>query len=149
MNSSLTNAAALAGRILLALIFLQSGFGKLTGFSGTVGYIASKGIPFPEIAAAGALAVEMLGAILLIVGWKARWAAAAIFLFLIPVTYVFHNPTGLPADQVQTQMIQLMKNISIMGGMLMVVAFGPGAWSLDDRNSTRSKSWPRGAASNA
>ncbi len=131
MNSNLTNAAAAAGRILLALIFVVSGFGKLTGFSGTVGYIASKGVPFPEVAAAGAVAVELLGGLLVTLGWKARWAAGAIFLFLIPVTFLFHNPAGLPPEQVQMQTIQLMKNLSIMGGMLMVVAFGPGGWALD------------------
>ena len=131
MNPNLTNAAAFAGRILLALIFVQSGFGKLMGFSGTVGYIASKGVPFAEVAAAGAIAVEMLGGGLLLAGWKARWAAGVIFLFLIPVTFLFHNPGAVPPDQVQMQTIQMMKNLSIMGGMLMVVAFGPGGWALD------------------
>jgi putative oxidoreductase len=127
----LTNTAALAARILLALIFIVSGFGKITGFSGTAAAIASKGIPLPEVAAAGTIAVEFLGGLLLVAGWKARWAAAAIFLFIIPTTYFFHNPGAAPPDQVQMQTIQLMKNIAIMGGMLMVVAFGPGGWSLD------------------
>ena len=131
MNPNVTNAVSLAARILLAAIFIQSGFGKITGFEGTVGYIAAKGLPVPQLAAAGAVAVELLGGLLLVVGWQARWAAAAIFLFLIPTTYFFHNPSGLPADQVQMQMIQLMKNVAIAGGMLMVVAFGPGAWLLD------------------
>lgn len=131
MNPNVTNAVALVARILLAAIFVQSGFGKITGFEGTVGYIASKGLPMPQLAAAGAIAVELLGGLLLVVGWQARWAAAAIFLFLIPTTYVFHNPSAVPADQVQMQSIQMMKNIAIAGGMLMVLAFGPGGWSLD------------------
>ena len=133
MNPSTTNLFALVARILLALIFIQSGFGKITGFSGVVAGIASKGIPLPEVAAAGAIAVEFLGGLLLVTGWKARWAAAAIFLFIIPTTYFFHNPAASPPEQVQMQTIQLMKNIAIMGGMLMVVAFGPGGWALDAR----------------
>lgn len=131
MNPNVTHAVALVARILLAAIFIQSGFGKITGFEGTVGYIASKGLPMPQLAAAGAIAVELVGGLLLVVGWQARWAAAAIFLFLIPTTYVFHNPAAVPADQVQMQSIQMMKNIAIAGGMLMVLAFGPGGWSLD------------------
>ena len=139
MNANLTNAIALAGRILLALLFIQSGFGKLTGFEGTAGYIASKGLPLPQVGATVAIAVELLGGILLVVGWKARWVAGVFFLFLVPVTFLFHNPAGLPADQASMQMIQLMKNISIMGGMLMVVAFGPGGWALDGFSSRRTR----------
>jgi len=131
MNNNIQNSAALAGRFLLALIFLISGFGKVTGFAGTVGYIASKGMPLPELMAAGAAAVELLGGLALVLGWKTRWAAAAIALFLIPTTLVFHNPAGLPAAEAQAQVINLLKNISIFGGMLMLVAFGPGRWSID------------------
>jgi putative oxidoreductase len=69
----------LAARILIALIFVMSGFGKITGFEGTVGNIASKGLPMPELLAIGAIIVELGGGIMLIVGWNARWAAAAIF----------------------------------------------------------------------
>jgi putative oxidoreductase len=119
--------------VLLASIFVVSGFGKITGFEGTAGYMASKGMPMPQVLLVGAIAVEFLGGLMLVVGWKARWAALAIFAFIIPTTIIFHNPAGLPADQVQAQMINLMKNISIMGGMLMVAAFGPGAYSLDKR----------------
>ncbi|MBI3714416.1 MAG: DoxX family protein [Betaproteobacteria bacterium] len=131
MNTKLQNSAALAGRSLLALIFLISGFGKVTGFAGTVGYIASKGMPLPELLAAGAAAVELLGGLALVLGWKTRWAAAAIALFLIPTTLIFHNPAGLPAAEAQAQVINFLKNISIFGGMLMLVAFGPGRWSID------------------
>jgi putative oxidoreductase len=131
MNTSLQNSAALAARALLALIFIVSGFGKITGFSGTAGYMASKGIPFAEVALVAAIAVELLGGLMLLVGFKARWAALAIFLFIIPTTVMFHNPAGLSGQEAQNQMIHLMKNLSIMGGMLMVAVFGPGAFSLD------------------
>ncbi len=133
MNTTMTNSAALAGRTLLALIFIVSGFGKITGFSGTAAFMASKGLPFAEVLLVGAIAVEFLGGLLLVAGFKARWAAAAIFLFIIPTTLVFHNPMGLSGQEAQAQMINLMKNVAIMGGMLMVMAFGPGAWSVDRR----------------
>lgn len=133
MNSNLQNAAALAGRTLLALIFVVSGWGKITGFSGTAAYMASKGMPMPEVLLVGAIAVELVGGLMLVAGLKARWAALAIFLFIIPTTIVFHNPSGLDAQAAQGQMIHLMKNLSIMGGMLLVAAFGPGAWSVDRR----------------
>lgn len=131
MNTNLQHTTALAGRILLALIFIISGWGKITGFAGTAGYIASKGLPLPEVMAAGAIAVEFLGGLALLVGFKARWAALAIFLFLIPTTLMFHNPAGLTGQEAQGQMIHLMKNLAIMGGMLMVFAFGPGKYSID------------------
>ena len=131
MNTNLQHAAALTGRILLALIFIVSGWGKITGFAGTAGYIASKGMPLPEVMAAGAIAVEFLGGLALLAGFKARWAALAIFLFIIPTTLIFHNPSGLTGQEAQAQMINLMKNLAIMGGMLMVFAFGPGRYSID------------------
>ena len=133
MNNTMTNSAALAGRTLLALIFIVSGFGKITGFSGTAAFMASKGLPMTEVLLVGAIAVEFLGGLMLVAGFKARWVAAAIFLFIIPTTIVFHNPMGLSGQEAQTQMINLMKNVAIMGGMLMVTAFGPGAWSVDRR----------------
>jgi putative oxidoreductase len=133
MNEKLHDPMALAARILLALIFVVSGFGKITGFDGTVGYMAAKGMPMPQVLAVGAIAIEFLGGLMLVVGWKTRFAALAIFAFIIPTTIIFHNPIGAPADQVQAQMINVMKNLSIMGGMLMLAVFGPGAWSLDKR----------------
>ncbi|MEP7155596.1 MAG: DoxX family protein [Betaproteobacteria bacterium] len=133
MNTNTQDTAVLVGRILLALIFIISGWGKLTGFDGTVGYIASKGMPMPQVMAAGAIAVEFLGGLALLVGFKARWAALAIFLFLIPTTLIFHNPAGLSGQEAQTQITNMLKNIAIMGGMLMVFAHGAGKYSIDRR----------------
>jgi putative oxidoreductase len=122
----------LAGRILLALLFVISGFNKLVGFEGTVGYIASKGLPLPQLAAAGAIAVELIGGILLVIGWQARCAATAIFLFLIPTTLLFHPFWAVTAGK-QLETIQFMKNLCIMGGMLYVMAYGAGPFSVDNR----------------
>ena len=131
MNTNMQNSAALAGSILLALIFIISGYGKITGYAGTAGYMASKGLPMVAVLLPLAILVELGGGLLIALGWKARWAAALIFLFLIPVTLVFHNPIGLDAAQAQQQMINLLKNVSIMGGMLGLFAFGPGGFSFD------------------
>jgi len=133
MNGTLHNATVLLARVMLALIFVVSGFGKISGFEGTAAYMASKGLPMPQLLLVGAIAVEFIGGLMLVAGWKARWAALAIFAFIIPTTIIFHNPAGLPPEQVQAQMINVMKNIAIMGGMLMLAAFGPGAYSLDRR----------------
>ena len=125
----------LAGRILLALIFVISGYNKLVGFDGTVGYIASKGLPLPQLAAAAAIAIELIGGILLVIGWQTRWAATAIFLFMIPTTLIFHAFWAAPAANLQMETIQFMKNLCIMGGMLYVMAFGAGPFSFDNRKS--------------
>src|SRR5689334_10304937 len=84
------NLAALIGRVLIALLFVPSGFKKLTGFSGTVGYISSSGIPMPEVAAAIAVAVELGLALLLLVGFKTRWVALAMAIFTFAISFVFH-----------------------------------------------------------
>jgi len=131
MNTNVQNSAALVGRILLALIFIISGYGKISGYAGTAGYMASKGLPMVAVLLPLTILVELGGGLLIALGWKARWAAAVVFLFLIPVTLVFHNPAGLAPAEAQGQMIQLLKNVSIMGGMLGLFAFGPGGFSLD------------------
>ncbi len=128
---TLNRYGPLVGRILIALIFIFSGFGKITGFEGTVGYIASKGLPLPQLAAIGAIIVELGGGILLVVGWKARWAAAAMLVFTAVAAVIFHDFWAVPAAQAQGQMIHFMKNISILGGLLYVMVHGSGPISVD------------------
>jgi putative oxidoreductase len=123
----------LAGRILLAHIFLISGWGKVTGFAGTTAYMKSYGLPLVEPLAVGAILVELAGGIALILGWQTRWAALAVFLFMIPTTFIFHGFWAVDAAQVQGQMIHFMKNLSIMGGLLYVMAYGAGPLSVDSR----------------
>jgi len=116
---------------MIAAIFVVSGFGKITGFDGTVGYIAAKGLPLPQLAAIAAIVVELGGGILLIVGWKTRWAAAAMCIFTVVAGLIFHNFWAVPADQAQNQMIHFMKNICMAGGLLYVVVFGSGPLAVD------------------
>ena len=120
-------------RILLAAIFLISGYDKIGGFSKVVAFMASKGIPLSEIALALSIVLEIGGGLLLIAGWKARWAAAAIFVWLIPATLIFHNFWAVDAAQYQNQLNHFLKNLCIMGGMLYVMAFGAGPLSVDNR----------------
>jgi len=131
MNPNASHAAALVGRILLAWMFIHSGFGKIGGFDGTVAYIASKGLPMPQVAAVLAIVVELVGGIMLAVGFKARWAAIVIAIFSIAAGVLFHNYWAVEAAQQMSQSINFWKNITIAGGMLMVFAFGPGRYSVD------------------
>ena len=129
MNSNLQNGSALVGRLLLALLFVLSGFQKITGYSGTAGYMASAGLPMIGLLLPLTILIELGGGLLLVIGWQTRWVALIMFLFLIPVTLTFHNVAVDP-----TQMVMLLKNAAIMGGMLQLFAFGPGAWSIDGRH---------------
>ena len=126
----LNRYGSLTGRILLALIFLLSGFGKLAGFDGTVGYIASQGLPAPQLLAIAAIFMEIGGGLMLVLGWRARWGAAALFVFTALAALLFHNFWSVPAEQAQIQMIMFMKNIAIMGGLLLVLVHGSGQLSL-------------------
>jgi len=116
------------GRVLLAVLFVMSGVSKATDPAGTIAYIQSAGLPLPNIAYGIALAVELLGGILLIVGYRTRLVALILAVFTVAAAIGFHAHF---ADQ--NQMIHFMKNIAITGGLLQVVAFGAGAFSLDSR----------------
>ena len=131
MFTSLQNPLSLIGRILLALLFVPSGFSKIGGFAGTVGYIASKGVPLPELAAAAAIGVELGLGLLLLIGWQTRWAALGIALFTVVITFIFHNFWAVPAEQVMAQQQNFFKNMAAVGGLLTVAAWGAGAWSVD------------------
>ncbi|MBU0589885.1 MAG: DoxX family protein [Gammaproteobacteria bacterium] len=131
MFSSLQSPFALAGRLLLALVFLPAGISKISGFAGTAGYIASKGLPLPEVGAAIAIAVEVVGGLALIAGWGTRWAAVVLAVFTLVASYFFHNYWTLPVDQQMMQQLMFFKNIGIVGGLLILAAHGAGAWSVD------------------
>jgi putative oxidoreductase len=131
MLNTLQTPFALVGRLLLALLFLPAGLSKITGFAGTAGYIASKGLPLPELGAAIAIVVEVGGALALIAGWQTRWAAVILAAFTLVATFVFHGFWAVPADQVMVQQLMFFKNIAVVGGLLTLAAWGAGAVSLD------------------
>ena len=121
----------LLGRILLGLIFVMSGANKITGFEGTQQYMAAQGMPATAFFLTGAIVVEILGGLSVIVGYRGRLGAAALVLFLIPATLIFHTDFS---DQ--TQMIMFLKNLSIMGGVLLVTAYGTAPLSLSAQPDT-------------
>lgn len=133
MLSTLQNPLALIGRILLAVLFVPAGFGKIAGFSGTVGYAASMGMPLPTVGVAAALAIELLGGLALLVGLGTRWVALALAVFTMVASFFFHAYWSLPAEQQMMQQLMFFKNVAITGGLLAFVAFGAGAFSLDGR----------------
>jgi putative oxidoreductase len=128
---------ALLGRLLMAYLFVPSGFGKLMGFSGVVGYIASKGVPMPEVCAAIAVFAELALGLMLLVGWKARWSAIGMAIFVAVITPIFHNYWASPEAQVMMQKLNFTKNIAIVGGLLAFAAFGAGRFSIDARQAER------------
>ncbi|MBU0749714.1 MAG: DoxX family protein [Gammaproteobacteria bacterium] len=137
MFTSLQNPLALAARLLLAALFLPAGISKITGFAGTVGYISSVGLPMPTVAAALAVAVEVLGGLALILGFGTRFAALALAFFTLVASFFFHAFWDLPADKQMVQQLMFFKNIGVTGGLLALAAFGAGGWSVDARQSGR------------
>ena len=133
MFTALQNPLSLVGRLLLAALFLPAGIAKIGGYAGTVGYIASKGLPLPEVGAAMAIVVEVGGGLALIAGFGTRFAALGLALFTLAASAVFHNYWALPADQQMVQQLMFFKNIAVVGGLLTLAAWGAGAWSLDGR----------------
>ena len=127
------NTLVLIGRALLALLFIPAGWGKLMGFAGTVGYIASKGVPLPEVCAALAIFAELGLGLALLVGFKARWAALGLAVFTLVITPIFHNYWAAPEAQLMMQQLNFYKNLAIAGGLLAIAAFGAGRFSLDGR----------------
>jgi putative oxidoreductase len=133
MSESLRNLLTLVARIALAWLFIRSGYSKIGGFDGTVAYIGAAGLPLPQVVAVGTIALEVLGGIALAIGLKARWVALALAVFTLAAALLFHNYWVMAADKQIAQSINFWKNISIMGGMLMVFVYGAGGWSVDRR----------------
>ena len=121
----------LAGRILMGAIFLNAGIRKLLGFTATVGYFTKLGFPAPELFTVLAIVIELGGSILLIIGWKTRWVAWVLALFVLIAALAAHRFWQFDAAQYANQMNHFMKNLAIIGGLLFVASFGPGSASVD------------------
>ncbi|MGY8892747.1 MAG: DoxX family protein [Burkholderiales bacterium] len=128
--TTLHNTGALTGRILLAALFIPAGISKIVGFEGTVGYIASVGLPLATLAAITAIVVELIAGLALLVGYRIKLAAVILAVFTLVATVLFHNFWAMPADQAYMQQLMFMKNIAVVGGLLMVAALGGGTWVL-------------------
>ncbi len=135
MNTSLQNTFSLAGRLLLALLFLPAGLMKIAGFSGTVAYIASSGLPLPQIGAVLAIVVEVGGGLALLAGFGTRFAALALALFTVVATVIFHAFWAVPTEQAMVQQLMFFKNLAVVGGLLTLAAHGAGAISVDAKRA--------------
>ena len=127
-------SAVLVGRVLLVLIFLMSGTGKIGNFEGTAQYMAKFGMPLPAFFLFGAIIFEVVGSISILLGYFTRFGAILILFFLIPTTLIFHGQLGDPG-----QKIQFMKNLSMFGGLLVLLSSGAGRYSLDTLLRERKK----------
>ncbi len=123
-NPALSDAAKLVGRTLLALMFVMGGWSKISGFSGTQAYMASAGVP--GILLPLVIIVELIGGLMIVVGYKTRLAALALFAFTIAASVLFHMNWAAPMQQ-----LLFMKNLSVAGGFLVLFAAGAGAYSVD------------------
>ncbi len=128
---------AIFGRLCLVAIFALSAIGnKIPNFSKVAQDMASAGVPMPAVALAGAIAFLLLGSLLVVIGYQARFGALLLVLFLIPATYYFHAPwRAATSGEAAQQVIQFLKNLGLMGAMLLIIAAGPGPGSLDGRET--------------
>ncbi len=131
--STAQDTLALIGRVLIALLFIPAGFGKLTGFAGVVGYIGSVGLPLPQLGAVIAIVVELGVGLMFLVGYKTRVAAVVLALFTVAASIFFHNYWALPADKAMVNQLLFFKNIAVAGGLLAFAAVGAGRFSIDKR----------------
>jgi putative oxidoreductase len=130
--NALKTYAPLIGRILISQLFIYFGYTKIIGFAGTAGYIASKGLPVPQLLTLLTIVIEVGGGLMILLGWRARLAAAVLFLWMIPVSFLFHNYWSMEGAAVMANKVNFLKNVALMGAMFLIFAFGPGRYSLRD-----------------
>ncbi len=133
MTDRFQNVFALLARVLLAALFLPAGISKIAGFAGTAAYIASVGLPLPELGAVIAVVVEVGGGLALLAGYQTRLVALLMAIFTVVAGVFFHAFWTAAPEQLMVEQIMFMKNIAIAGGFLALTAFGAGALSLDAR----------------
>jgi putative oxidoreductase len=122
---------SLLGRILLSAIFIISGLSKIGNFGATHQVMLDHGVPMASIFLLGSILIEVGAGVSVLLGLKARWGAALLIVYLIPVTLIFHNFWAYQGAEHQMQLVNFLKNISIMGGLAQLVAMGPGPISID------------------
>jgi putative oxidoreductase len=149
-TNPLRGIGTVLGRVMLALIFLMSAIGnKIPNFNDVAGYMASEGVPFPQVMLVGAIVFLIGGSLSIILGFKARLGAGLLLVFLVLATYFFHDFWTWPENAMwvlslnsdvqmpvqQIEMISFMKNMALMGAMLFIMSNGSGPWSLDNKRS--------------
>lgn len=130
--SHLASLGMLIGRLALATIFILAGLGKFMDVEGTSAYMASKGMTMIPFFLYSAAILELVAGLALAIGFKARWAALLLALFIIPTVLIFHNFWSVEGAAARTmEMVQFLKDVAIFGGLLYVAAVGPGRYALD------------------
>lgn len=137
MPDTFKSPLILAGRVLLALMFVLGGYRKLTHLEGTANYIAAAGLPAPGLLAVLVGLFELCAGLALVFGFKARWAALALGLFTLIASLMFHKFWAVAADQQSVQYLLFMKNMAVAGGMFIVAAWGAGPLSIDHRGESQ------------
>jgi len=127
----------LLGRILISIVFILGGIGKIFGFSMEEGMVAAKHLPLPAVALGIALVIELIGGLAILLGLFTRFTAWILFLYLIPTTLLFHNFWAMQGMDRIDNMVHFEKNLAIMGGLLVLAAFGPGALSVDSSRAPK------------
>ena len=127
--NNLSTFSAPIGRFLLAMMFLMSGLSKIGNFAGTQGYMEAMGVPGALLPIV--IALEVLGGLAIIIGWQTKITSFALAGFCVVSAALFHNDFSN-----QSEMIMFMKNVTISGGFLLLIAHGPGAYALDNRGKT-------------
>lgn len=131
-------AMALIGRVLVAHVFVVASVMKLMSFAATAGFMTSLGVPYAPVLLGLSLPIELIGGLMIVVGWQVRWAALALAVWLVIVTPIFHAFWGLDPIQTQNEMNHFMKNVSLLGALLFIAAMGPGSLSVDACRTRRS-----------
>jgi putative oxidoreductase len=138
MATSSGGIVPLIGRILISAVFILASIGKIAAFSMEEGFVASKHLPLPAVALGIAMIIELVGGLAILVGLYTRFTAWIVFVYMIPTTFLFHNFWTMQGAAYQDNMLHFEKNLAIMGGLLILAAFGAGGLSIDSARSRKS-----------
>lgn len=143
MKTTCQNICPALGRALLSAIFIMSGIHKIMNFDDTAAQIAGQGLVLVPVILVAGILLELGGGLSVLLGCWARLGAIMLIIFLIPTTVIFHDFWSYQGEEQQNQMIHFMKNVALLGGLLLIVGFGAGPWSADHR-STAAREKPEG-----
>ena len=135
-SSSSAGITALLGRLLISQIFILAGVNKIINFSAMLGYVTAAHLPLPNISLACAAAIEILGGLAILFGFRAKIVAWILFVFLIPTTLLFHNFWAMQGDARMDNIGHFQKNLAIMGGLLFLALYGAGRYAVDSGRSS-------------
>lgn len=139
MSNSSGGIVPLIGRILISLIFIVAGVQKIPAFSMMKGYVAAAHLPFPSLALAIAIAIEILGGLAILTGFWTTFTAWVVFLYLIPTTLFFHLMPALHGINRMGNIMNVEKNLAIMGGLLILAVHGAGSYSCDSARAPKAQ----------